>query len=167
MFVGPDSPERRVNGTRSSLTHVPSKGCEPLLTVLTSRVQALLDHIESLEERIDTIERLATGPNVSDESTSTVDAGHVQIDHAARRVYVNGQEIALSPTEYRLMYQLAANAGRVVLHRDLLRRASGNGDASRSNLKVYIGRLRAKIAEVNSPDCDVEAVRGVGYRLVA
>jgi DNA-binding response OmpR family regulator len=91
----------------------------------------------------------------------------VQIDHAARRVYVGGNEIPLSPTEYRLIYHLAANSGKVVLHRDLLRRASVHGEVNPANLKAYIGRLRAKLKQGDAVQCELEAVRGVGYRLTA
>ncbi|MDA0676820.1 MAG: winged helix-turn-helix domain-containing protein [Chloroflexi bacterium] len=144
----------------------PARGCEVMLSVLTEKVQLLLDHVQVLEDRIQLVESGA-GAAESFDSPALIDAGAVQIDHAARRVYVSGNEIPLSPTEYRLIYHLAANSGKVVLHRDLLRRASVHGDVNPANLKVYIGRLRAKLKQGNDSLCEVEAVRGVGYRLTA
>ena len=167
MYNGPDSQESNLRAFRAAPPPVPSRNCEPLLTILNGRVQSLLDHLESLEERIEHIERVTTGSGSESEPADMLSAGGIRIDHAARRVFVNEAEITLSPTEYKLMYQLAANAGKVVLHRDLLRRASGSSDGSRTNLKVYIGRLRAKLNEAAETDMDLEAVRGVGYRLVA
>lgn len=143
-----------------------SRGCEAMLSGLTEKVQLLLDHVQVLEDRIQHVEGNA-GDAGSTDAPALIDAGSVQIDHAARRVYVAGNEIPLSPTEYRLIYHLAANSGRVVLHRDLLRRASVHGDVNPANLKVYIGRLRAKLKQGTGEQCELESVRGVGYRLTA
>jgi DNA-binding response OmpR family regulator len=110
-----------------------------MLSVPTEKVQLLLDHVQVLEDRIQHVESGA-GATESFDSRASIEAGAVQIDHAARRVYVSGSEIPLPPTEYRLIYYLAANSGNVVLHRDLLRRASVHGEVNPANLKVYIGR---------------------------
>jgi DNA-binding response OmpR family regulator len=96
-----------------------------------------------------------------------IQAGAVQIDHAARRVFVADREVPLSPTEYRLIYHLAVNSGKVVSHRDLLQRAFSHGEGNLGNLKVYIGRLRAKLNSGREEKCDLRAVRGVGYRRTA
>lgn len=143
------------------------RNCEALLSVLNRKVQLLLDHMQSLEDRIHDIEG---GPERSDGTGDVPDvikAGAVQIDHAARRVFVGKREVPLSPTEYRLIYHLAANSGKVVLHGDLLRRVFSHGEVNPGNLKVYIGRLRAKLNSGREKKCDLRAVRGVGYRLSA
>ena len=139
--------------------------CEAMLSMLNGKIQVLIDHVAQLEDRVHHMEAgIATEDGGS--SDQTIVAGAVKIDHAARRVFVSGREIPLSPTEYRLIYQLASNSGKVVLHRDLLRRASLHGEVNPTNLKVYIGRLRAKL-NTGGGECDLRAVRGVGYRLSA
>ena len=142
------------------------RACDAMLSMMNGKLQSLIDHVRQLEDRVEQFEMdgqdsRPQGPG------EMISAGSVTIDHAARRVFVDGREVPLSPTEYRLIHQLALNSGRVVLHRDLLRRASIHGDVNPGNLKVYIGRLRAKLNRVSSAQCDLRAVRGVGYRLTA
>jgi len=73
-------------------------------------------------------------------------AGPIEIDFAGHKVAVDGQPVKLSPTEYRLLAYLASNAGRVILHRELLRAVWGPeyGDES-EYLRVYIRYLRQKL----------------------
>jgi DNA-binding response OmpR family regulator len=163
------STERAHNDNLRVFSRSPqSHNCETLLTVLANKVQMLIDHIESLEDRIDQIEQVP-GEVVYSSGSDNLSVGKLQIDHAARRVFVDGHEVPLSPTEYKLIFHLAMNAGKVVLYRDLARKVSGIGSESsgRSNLKVYIGRLRSKLNSTEADDFEVQAVRGVGYRLVA
>ncbi len=142
------------------------RNCEALLGVMIVRMQSLIDHVRQLEDRVVQMET-DSASRAEGGAGNVIDAGAVRIDHSARQVFVNGREVPLSPTEYRLIHQLASNSGKVVLHRDLLRRASVHGEVSPGNLKVYIGRLRAKLNSVNGSKCDLRAVRGVGYRLTA
>ncbi len=166
---GADNAPSRLQLIRSNHSDpMPAQGrnCEALLTVLNGRVQVLIDHVRQLEDRVEQIETTAVNSSTYGED-EMIKAGAVSIDHAARRVFVKGREVPLSPTEYRLIHQLAVNSGRVVLHRDLLRRASVHGEVNPGNLKVYIGRLRAKLNSASEANCDLKAVRGVGYRLTA
>ena len=165
MDIAPEAPPRpQVIHNHSA----PGRNCQTLLTILNGRLQMMLDHIHSLEDRILQIEDgMSSGDQGTDEPPSVINTGSLRIDHAARRVFLGKREIPLSPTEYRLIYQLAVNSGKVVLHRDLLRRALPNGEASQGNLKVYIGRLRAKLNSVKGATCNLHSVRGVGYRLSA
>ena len=120
-----------------------------------------------LEDRVERIEASQATPDIDVKSEQTIKAGVLKIDHPARRVFVARREVHLSPTEYRLIYQLAVNSGNMVPHRELLRRASVNGEVNHANLKVYIGRLRAKLNKGDNAKCDLKAIRGVGYRLDA
>ena len=73
-------------------------------------------------------------------------AGPIEIDFAGHKVTLDGQPVKLSPTEYRLLAYLASNAGRVILHRELLRAVWGPeyGDES-EYLRVYVRYLRQKL----------------------
>ncbi len=150
----------RESGERSG------RACEAMLSVMNGKLQSLIDHVMQLEDRVEQFE-MSGRQGTSNEPREVISAGSVTIDHAARRVFVDSREVPLSPTEYRLIHQLALNSGRVVLHRDLMKRASVHGDVNQSNLKVYIGRLRAKLNGAAGSNCDLRAVRGVGYRLSA
>ncbi|HUS14277.1 MAG TPA: response regulator transcription factor, partial [Chloroflexia bacterium] len=72
--------------------------------------------------------------------------GDLVIDAGAHQVHVRDAPVHLTPTEFKLLATLAANAGRVSTHRYLLREAWGSGyGADTQLLRVFIGQLRAKI----------------------
>jgi len=92
----------------------------------------------------------------------------LRVDVATRDVSVDGHAIRLTPTEYDLLVQLVSNRDRVLEHRALLAKVWGPeyGDEVHY-LKVYIGRLRAKLEGDQQRPRYIETVRGVGYRFPA
>jgi DNA-binding response OmpR family regulator len=84
-----------------------------------------------------------------------------------RQAVVGGREVALTPTESRLLFALAANLGRTVTTETLLTRGwAETDDADPSYVWVTMRRLRQKIElDPNAPK-HLLTVRGVGYRLV-
>ena len=94
-------------------------------------------------------------------------AGDLYIDHAERRVRVAGREVKLTATEYRLLYELSADRGRVVTHDQLLRRAWPlNKSPDLRTLRTHIRRLRNKLGDDGSNPKYILAAPRVGYRLV-
>jgi len=97
---------------------------------------------------------------------SVFSAGDLQIDFAQRKVIVRGREVKLSPTEYKLLYHLAINAGRVLLHEDLLRKVWGPQYRDEAEyLWVYIGHLRRKIEQDPNRPQWIQTRPGFGYVL--
>ncbi|MGI8915526.1 MAG: response regulator transcription factor [Chloroflexota bacterium] len=93
-------------------------------------------------------------------------AGGLAIHFQNQEVTVSGQRVNLTPIEYKLLYHLARNAGRVLPQQTLLNRVWGEDyDATSDYLKVYISRLRAKL-EPSGDAHHIETVRGLGYRFV-
>jgi DNA-binding response OmpR family regulator len=93
-------------------------------------------------------------------------AGALAIHFQNREVTVHGERVALTPIEYKLLYHLVRNAGRVLPQQTLLNRVWGEGDdATGDYLKVYISRLRAKL-ERRGDAHSIETVRGLGYRFL-
>ena len=92
--------------------------------------------------------------------------GDLQVDFAARRVLKRGVPVALTPTEYRLLAALAANAGRTLAHEQLLELVWGAEYADEpGHVKRYVWYLRQKIEDDPAAPRYVETVRGFGYRL--
>jgi two-component system KDP operon response regulator KdpE len=86
------------------------------------------------------------------------------MDLQQRRVTVRGKDIKLGPTEYKLLAQLVQNAGRVMLHTDLLRKVWGPEYGNETEyLRVYISYLRNKIEEDPSNPKYILTEHGVGY----
>lgn len=90
----------------------------------------------------------------------------LEIDLAARRVFVRGREVRLTPIEFNLLRELAVNAGKVMTHQRLLSRVWGpEYGREYEYLRVYVGRLRRKIEEDPVRPRYLLTEPGVGYRL--
>ncbi len=93
--------------------------------------------------------------------------GHIRIDLDARAVYRDGERVQLTPTEYLLLQVLALNEGKLMSYGLLLREVWGRGyEESREYVRVYVGRLRAKLEREGFPPLILTEPRA-GYRLVA
>jgi two-component system KDP operon response regulator KdpE len=88
------------------------------------------------------------------------------VDLARRRVTVAGQEVRLTPIEFRLLAALARHAGRVLTHAQLLREVWGPGHAQQHHyVRVYMAQLRHKLERDPSLPRWLVTEPGVGYRL--
>jgi two-component system KDP operon response regulator KdpE len=90
----------------------------------------------------------------------------VTIDLDRRTVSVNDEEVRLSRTEWELLSQLAGNAGRVMLHGELLSRIWGPEFRDEAHyLRTWVSRLRAKLeADPSAPEL-ITTFPGLGYRM--
>jgi DNA-binding response OmpR family regulator len=99
---------------------------------------------------------------------NTLVCGNITIDLARRTVFVNGKVVVLSRTEWQLLQQLCANAGRVMLHEDLLTRTWGAEYRDDIQyLRVWISRLRQKLEDNPAEPKYIRTVQGIGYILEA
>jgi len=99
-------------------------------------------------------------------SDGTIQFGDVTVDPQARAVTRNGEHVHLTPTEYRLLSVLAANAGRVMTNPQLLRAVWGPGHAESGHyLRIYMGHLRHKLEADPAQPRHLLTETGVGYRL--
>ncbi len=93
-------------------------------------------------------------------------AGELAIHFQNQEVTLGGRRVNLTPLEFKLLYHLVRNAGRVLPQRTLLARVWGeNYDATPDYLKVYISRLRSKLERADGSQY-IETVRSLGYRFV-
>jgi two-component system KDP operon response regulator KdpE len=122
---------------------------------------------KELVARIDAVlRRYRAGTEAS--RTRALAHGDLRIDFAQRKVTVRGAHIALTPTEYNLLFQLATNAGRVLSHDELLKKVWGDEYRDEVHyLKVYVGRLRTKLERDPAKPELILTVRGVGYQFPA
>jgi two-component system KDP operon response regulator KdpE len=92
----------------------------------------------------------------------------VEIDLERRLVLVAGDEVRFSRTEWELLSQLGANAGRVMLHSELLSRIWGPEFRDESHyLRTWVSRLRAKLEPGADATPLITTFPGIGYRLEA
>jgi DNA-binding response OmpR family regulator len=89
--------------------------------------------------------------------------GVLTVDFGQRAVTVGGDEIALTPIEFRLLSAFVRHPNQVLTHEQLLELVWGDpGRASRSQVKLYVGYLRRKLGPVGAEL--IQTVRGFGYR---
>lgn len=97
-------------------------------------------------------------------SHPVVRAGEVEIDLARRLVTRSGEPVALTPTEWAPLQQLAANAGRAMVTRELLSKAWGPEYRDDPQyLHIWILRLRKKLEQQPSHPTIIKTLPGIGY----
>ncbi|MGI5834985.1 MAG: response regulator transcription factor [Chloroflexota bacterium] len=107
-----------------------------------------------------------TASNNKQPAEPRLDLGELIIDFDRRRVMVRDKEVQMSRTEWQLLQQLALNAGKVMLHEDLLVRTWGpEYRDDMEYLRVWISRLRRKIEADAAHPKYLRTVPGVGYIL--
>jgi two-component system KDP operon response regulator KdpE len=93
--------------------------------------------------------------------------GEVEADLERRHVIRAGQEVHLTPIEFRLLACLAQHLGMVVTHRQLLREVWGPAYVEHTHyLRIYMKQLREKLEDDPVCPCHLLTESGVGYRLV-
>jgi two-component system, OmpR family, KDP operon response regulator KdpE len=101
-------------------------------------------------------------------STVVTIGDDVRVDLAKRVVVVRGDEVHLTPIEYKLLAELVKHAGMVMTHRHLLERVWGPGHAHQMQyLRVYMTQLRHKLEVDPARPKFLVTEPGVGYRLKA
>ena len=117
--------------------------------------------IEELVERVKAVLRRAHGKGPGEHRLSYAD---LVLDEETREVWRAGHPIELTPTEYKLLHYLLANARRVLTREQILARVwEYTFSSNASVLETYISYLRQKI-DVYEPAL-IQTVRGVGYSL--
>ena len=147
MLTARDETQDKVKGL--------SLGADDYLTKPFS-IQELLARVEAVMRRGKSPEEAGTRPSFV--------AGDLRVDFALRRVTLKEQEIALTHTEYKLLCQLVGNAGRVMLHQELLSEVWGPEYRDEvAYLRAYILYLRRKIEPDPHQPIYILSKPGIGY----
>ena len=89
----------------------------------------------------------------------------MKIDFEKRQVYIDGQEIHLTPIEYKLLNLLVTNRGKVLTHNQIQSQIWGYGEGGDPNsLRVFMATLRRKIEKDTANPRFIITEVGVGYR---
>jgi two-component system KDP operon response regulator KdpE len=120
-------------------------------------------HPDELAARVRAVIRRATGAS---SGTGVVAFDDVEIDLERRMVTREGQLVQLSRTEWLLLQHLAANAGKVVLHTELLTKVWGpEYRDDLQYLRVWISRVRRKLGTPAGEPGRIRTFQGIGYLL--
>ena len=93
-------------------------------------------------------------------------SGALTVDLAAHKTRLDGQEVHLTPIEFKLLAYLVRHAGKVVTHRQLLKEVWGSAREDQSHYpRIYVHQLRHKIEPDPARPRFLRTETGIGYRL--
>jgi len=118
---------------------------------LLARIKVALRHVQRLK----------------DTGESCYEVNGLKVDFVARRITLSGDEIHLTPTEYKLLTVLVKNAGKVVTHHHLLREVWGKYSAEHNTyLRIHTQHLREKLKDDALNPRFIITEPGIGYRFM-
>jgi DNA-binding response OmpR family regulator len=104
----------------------------------------------------------------SEERGEPIEIEELRIDPLNVQAYLDGESAQLTPTEFRLLYALALERGRVVSRDELLQKLWGRREGHRDRtVDVFVRKLRDKIDRKASRHTFIQTRYGVGYKLEA
>jgi two-component system KDP operon response regulator KdpE len=99
-------------------------------------------------------------------ASPVIEVGPLRLDLEARVVTLNGDEVHLTPIEYKLLVLLAKHAGKVLTHRQILKEVWGPAYVGQTHyVRVRMAELRKKLESGPDPVRLLLTEPGVGYRL--
>jgi len=123
------------------------------------------DHLELLA-RIRSVLRRLDMPAPRSRIPS-MKSGDLEVDFQVQETRLRGERLDLTPTEYKLLYHLVRNDGRILTHETLLSRVWGREYSNEMDyLRVYIRRLRDKLKDDPARPIYIRTERGTGYRFI-
>lgn len=124
-------------------------------------VEELLARLRATVRRL----HMMTGGSAADRSVYT--NGKLTIDYSAGYAALNGEELKLTPIEYRLLCLLAKNTGKVLTHNYITRNIWGRSwDNDTASLRVYMTMLRKKLDSPSDSPGYIQTHIGIGYRMI-
>lgn len=124
-------------------------------------VEELLARIRTTQRRLSymTSEMLTAG--------SVFENGTLRVDYAGGCAYLDGQELHLTPIEFKLLCLLSRNVGKVLTHTFITQNIWGQSwDSNMASLRVFMATLRKKLEPTPDSPQYIQTHIGVGYRMV-
>ena len=101
------------------------------------------------------------------EEASIYENGDLKIDYAAGCAYLNGEELHLTPIEYKLLCLLSHNVGKVLTHTYITQQIWGSSwENDIASLRVFMATLRKKLEPQKDSPQYIQTHIGVGYRML-
>ena len=125
-------------------------------------VEELLARLRVMQRRIAILQ---SDNNVVE--SSVYENGKLKIDYAAGCAYRDGEELKLTPIEYKLLCLLAKNTGKVLTHKYITQKIWGSAwDSNVASLRVFMATLRKKLENESDSVAYIQTHVGIGYRML-
>lgn len=123
-------------------------------------VEELLARLRVTQRRLALMRNAQTQPSVYEN-------GQLRIDYASGCAYFAGEELRLTPIEYKLLCLLSRNTGKVLTHKYILQNVWGNSlETDVGSLRVFMATLRKKLETTPGAPQYIQTHIGVGYRMM-
>lgn len=123
--------------------------------------------VEELLARLRVTKRRLALMQSGDMQSAQYENGGLHIDYAAKCVYINEEELHLTPMEYKILCLLAKNTGKVLTHKYILQNVWGSSlENDVGTLRVFMATLRKKLEQTQNGVQYIQTHIGVGYRMV-
>ena len=124
--------------------------------------------VEELLARIRTTQRrMEIMMGDPDQVSSTFTNGELVIDYAAGCAFLEGEELHLTPIEYKLLCILSKNVGKVLTHTYITENIWGSSwENDVASLRVFMATLRKKLEKTKDSPQYIQTHIGVGYRML-
>lgn len=114
-----------------------------------------------------TLRRLNAIQGVMPASQSVFENGELKVDYAAGCAYLKGEELHLTPIEYKLLCLLSKNVGKVLTHTYITKEIWGSSwETDIASLRVFMATLRKKLEKEPCSPQYIQTHIGVGYRML-
>jgi len=121
--------------------------------------------MKELVARVQATARRGARPE-QEQRGEAIEIEELRIDPREVQAYVHGESVGLTRTEFRLLYALALEGGRVVTRDELLQRIWGRREGHRDRtVDVFVRKLREKVDRRARDHTFVQTRYGVGYKL--
>lgn len=115
---------------------------------------------QELPARVEALMRRATTDGEVGKDGGIYADGRLTLDYEQRLAHKRGEELRLTPLEFRLLAAFVRNPGQVLSHDQLIELAWRDPLVQPEQVKLYVGRLRRKLGDADA----IETLRGFGYR---
>ena len=123
--------------------------------------------VEELLARIRvTQRRLAVIQTGEIQKTAVFINGELKIDYTAGCTYMRGEELHLTPIEYKLLCLLSRNVGKVLTHTYITQQIWGRSSENVASLRVFMATLRKKLESDKNEIQYIQTHIGIGYRML-
>lgn len=114
-----------------------------------------------------TLRRLSHAQSAEGENSATFTNGEIKIDYSGGCAYLSGEELHLTPIEFKLLCLLSKNVGKVLTHSFITREIWGTAwENDVASLRVFMATLRKKLEKDGSSTQYIQTHIGVGYRML-
>jgi two-component system KDP operon response regulator KdpE len=101
-------------------------------------------------------------------AATTYEVGDLKVDLSTRRIFRGGNEVHLTPIEFKLLTTMIHSAGKVLTHRQLLKDVWGPQQVAETHyLRVFMANLRRKLEADPAQPRYLLTEQGIGYRMAA